>query len=267
MNSRVSVTITTLGSSDAFNSGGRGNSCFWVQDAVGSYLLDCGPSALRSMQALELPINELDALYLTHLHGDHIGGIPGLLLTLHYHCERRRPFVIAGPVGTRERITALCQLCYPSTIPDALNFELSFIEWARHSESSAAGRRVSARPAQHDEQVAPSSLLIAPLEGEGAKVAFSGDTGWCDGLVELASRADALVCECSYLEPVFGGHLSLDELKNNRQKLEVDRLILTHLGDEARAAAIKVAPEMRAEVADDGSRYELLPASSIKLKV
>jgi hypothetical protein len=56
-------------------------------------------------------------------------------------------------------------------------------------------------------------------------------------------------------------------LKNNRQKLEVDRLILTHLGDEARAAAIKVAPEMRAEVADDGSRYELLPASSIKLKV
>ena len=251
------VFITALGTSDAFNSGGRGNSSFFVQDTIGAYCLDCGPTTPLSAKRLGIDLNQIDVVYLTHLHGDHVNGLPSLLLDLLYKSNRQRPLTIAGPEGTKSHISKLCALSYPKTIPERLCFELKWAEWPLHSEVIIHQRRVSSRPAQHDESVHPTCIRIEPLAHGAAKVAFSGDTGWCESLLEVARGADALVCECSYASYLFDGHLSFDEIKNNRQKLEVNRLILTHFGQEARAAAQREHETVNVEVADDGDVFKI----------
>ena len=251
------ATITTLGSSDAFNSGGRGNSCFFVVDSVGAYALDFGPTAPLIARRLGVDLNQLDVVYLTHLHGDHLGGLPSLLIDMIFECRRERPLTIAGPEGTERVVLALCELLYPGTVASHLSFELTFIEWPRRGTLKVSGRRVTSWPAQHDLHVMPTSIRIEPLSGLGPCLAFSGDTGWCDSLVEVARGADALICECSFETYVFDGHLSLEEIKNHRQELEVNRLILTHFSTASRDAALKSLDALQIEVADDGVTFKV----------
>lgn len=259
------LTIFTLGSSDAFNSGGRANSCFLVRDEVGLYALDFGPTAPLSAQRLGVDLNALDVVLLTHLHGDHIAGLPNLLVDFIFSAHRSRPLTIAGPPSTEERVRALCELLYPGVVAAHLSFELRFIEWPRRGVMEVAGRRVVSYPAQHDERVEPCALRVEPLQGGGAVVAFSGDTGWCASLSEVSEGADALVCECSYARFVFEGHLSLEELLDHRAELSTPLVILTHLGVEARAEATACLQSDhplrdRFKLADDGVEFVISPS-------
>lgn len=249
---KTHAKITTLGSSDAFNSGGRGNSCFYVEDDLGAYTVDFGPTAPLIAQKIGVDLNQIEVLYLTHLHGDHIGGIPSLLIELIFMSRRTRPLTIAGPIGSKAVLHYLCDLLYPKTIFQHLTFELNFVEWPLHGEVIVADRRIIARPAQHDPQVAPTSIRIEPIKHQAPVLAFSGDTGWCDSLIEIAQQADALICECSFAEYLFEGHLSLEEIKKFRQKLEVNHLILTHFSEASREAAIKERDTLHLKIADDG---------------
>jgi len=251
------ATITTLGSSDAFNSGGRGNSCFYVLDAVGSYALDFGPTAPLIARRLGVELNLIDVVYLTHLHGDHLGGLPSLLIDMIFESKRDRPLTIAGPEGTERVVMALCELLYPGTISTHICFELTFVEWPRRGSLEVCGRRVTSWPAQHDQLVMPTSIRIEPLSGLGPCLAFSGDTGWCESLVEVARGVDALICECSFAQHLFDGHLSLEEIKNHRQELEVNRLILTHFSEASREAALESLDALQLEVADDGVTFKV----------
>ena len=72
------MRLTIAGSGDAFGSGGRSNTCFFLETAKGTLLIDCGASALPALKARALDPNWVDAIMLSHLHGDHFGGLPFL---------------------------------------------------------------------------------------------------------------------------------------------------------------------------------------------
>ena len=71
---RVDRCVTIIGSGDAFGSGGRINTCFFLETAKGALLVDCGASALPALKARGIDPNRIDAIVLSHLHGDHFGG-------------------------------------------------------------------------------------------------------------------------------------------------------------------------------------------------
>ncbi len=97
------MRLTIVGSGDAFGSGGRFNTCFRLQSSPASLLIDCGASSLVALRSRGIEPNQLDGIVISHLHGDHFGGLPFFLMDAQHMSRRTRPLAIAGPPGTRER--------------------------------------------------------------------------------------------------------------------------------------------------------------------
>jgi ribonuclease BN (tRNA processing enzyme) len=95
------VRVTVLGSGDAFGSGGRFHSAHLVEAPGATFLLDCGPTVLQSLKRSGNDPGRLDFALISHLHGDHFGGVPFLFMEYRYASPRTRPFTLVGPPGTR----------------------------------------------------------------------------------------------------------------------------------------------------------------------
>lgn len=101
------------GCGDAFGSGGRSNSCYLVEAAGMLVALDFGASAPVALKRMKVDTARIDMVVLSHLHGDHFGGLPTLLLDGALAQRRSRPLAIIGPPGTRARLGALMEVLYP----------------------------------------------------------------------------------------------------------------------------------------------------------
>ena len=93
------MRLTVIGSGDAFGSGGRFNTCFLLETAKGTLLVDCGASSLIALKARGVDPNAIDGILLSHLHGDHFGALPFLLMDAQFLTRRERPLLIAGPLA------------------------------------------------------------------------------------------------------------------------------------------------------------------------
>jgi ribonuclease BN (tRNA processing enzyme) len=249
----TTTTVTVLGSADAFNSGGRGNACCLVEDAEGAFCVDFGPTALMALKAHGFDPNDLDAVFLTHLHGDHFGGLHQLLIDAQYGSLRRRPLTIGGPVGTARRVEAWYKLAYGSAAARR-TFPTRYLEWAPGDVGLAVGRRIRTFPALH---MAPKDgALCLRIKSGKSVLAFSGDTGWTEHLPQLAQGADLFVCECTDDRYALDTHLSWEELAPRFSQLEARRIVLTHLSESMRNKLKQLAAP-RVSFADDGTVVRL----------
>ena len=119
------MKLTIIGSGDAFGSGGRFNTCFFLETAKAALLIDCGASALPALRGQGIDPNRIDAIVLSHLHGDHFGGIPFLLLDSQFLARREKPLMIAGPPGTRARLDAAMEVFFPKSTGTKWRFSWS----------------------------------------------------------------------------------------------------------------------------------------------
>lgn len=237
-----------LGCADAFNSGARLHACFWVETPDAKLLLDCGPSVLAGMKAQGLSPDSLDAVLISHLHGDHFGGVPFLLLELDIVRRRTRELVIAGPIGIRERVREAMDLLFPSTPLKLL--PVRFVEIEPRVSAPIGDANVTGFPVIHVPETNPLALR---LEAGGRVLAYSGDTEWTDELLAAAQGADLFLCECSTLDLEVPGHLNVRTLVAKRDLLRCDRVMLIHMGEDVLSAP----PPGGFELARDGLRVSL----------
>jgi len=237
--------VVFVGTSDAFGAGGRRQSAYLVRAERSSLLLDCGATTATGLATLGIDRNEIDAIAVSHYHGDHFGGIPSLLLAAVYGDARSRPLHVAGPAGVEERIrNAAWALGHPIEGRE-LGFDLHFHEFQAGHVLRLAGFELEAFTAHHAPESCPHGLLC---RADGRSVAFSGDTGWFDALPEHVRGADLFICECTQERRGYPYHLSLEELEARRGEFDCGRVVLTHLGPEMRARS-----DYRGfEAADDG---------------
>ena len=245
---RGSVIVTVVGSADAFNTGSRGNACYLVQDGKGAFCVDFGPTALAGLKRVGFDPLDLDAVFLTHLHGDHFGGLHLLYIDAQYRAARRRPLHVGGPLGTAQLIEAWYDLAYRGAGARRV-YPTRYHEWAPGAEAVVAGRRIRTFAAAHMRP--KDGALHLRIRAGGRQLAFSGDTAWHEGLRALADGADLLVCDCTDLEPAKDGHLSWRVLEPELSKLQARRILLTHLGPAMRAASPSLKAK-RVRFADDG---------------
>lgn len=252
------MRVHALGTGDSLNGGGRGHTCFLLEDAAGCALVDAGGQVLAALQRAGVSPGRLDAVHFTHLHGDHLAGWPFLLLDALVRERRTRPLVVSGPPGTRERLAALWAACYADTAAKPLGFPLEVVELSPGDDRVLAGRRVEAFRAAHMRP--PHVALSLRISSERA-VAFTGDTGPHAGLAALAQGAQLVVGECTDFPAAAGpGHLGWDDWKALLPRLPRVPVRLAHLSAEARANVEQLEREGGAlgdvRVLDDGDVME-----------
>lgn len=189
-------------------------------------VMDFGPGVLGSLQQHADP-NEV-AVMLSHLHADHCLDLPGLLVWRRYNpIPAIGRGTLIGPPGTAARIGAASSE-YPGKIDDISDtFDVS--TWTDQEEIELGGMRILARKVNH-----PPSTFGLRITGPGGEVlAYSGDTGVCDELIELARGADVFLCEASWTHDPENRppnlHLSGRQAGEAAAKAGVKSLALTHL--------------------------------------
>lgn len=239
------VTVTFAGCGDAFGSGGRFQACFHLRPAgLDPVLVDCGATSLIALRQCGLEPGEISAVLISHLHGDHFGGLPFLILDGQFS-HRTAPLAVVGPPGTGARLTATMECLFPGAATAARDFAVAVTEVAPGGQAELAGIRVGAWPAAHPSGAPALSLR---LELADRVIAYTGDTAWTNSLVELAAGADLLIAEAYQRSKPVPHHLRLADIEAHLGELDCRRLVLTHL-----SADVLGAPELAGyETAQDG---------------
>jgi len=242
------VKLTFLGTGDAFASGGRLQAGYLIDNRDTRILLEAGPSILCAMKRHGVAPSELDLICISHLHGDHFGGLPFLFLEYLWECPPRKPIVIAGPRHLEERAWRLFRTMFPYSSGDLVRLkrQLKFVVLQPGSSRQFGKLRVTAIRTPHMRRD-PSLALRLTLDGK--VIAFSGDSGWTDDLLPFTAGADLFLCECTYFESAhLDFHMNYPRLAEQRERFKVKRMILTHVGREVLAHA----KDVRIETATDG---------------
>jgi ribonuclease BN (tRNA processing enzyme) len=241
------MQLTIVGSGDAFGSGGRFNTCFLLDTGKARLLVDCGASSLVALKARDIDLNSIDGIVLSHLHGDHFGALPFLLLDAQFLAQRTRPLLIAGPPGTRARLDAALEVFFPRSSANQWHFQWSVIEIELGQPTDLLGHCLTTAEVQHYSG-GPSTALR--LSNGAALFAYSGDTEWVDALVSIADGADLLIIECYGYSGRVTGHLTWEVIKPRLPDLRARQIMVTHMSpsmlarlDEVRAAGVLVAED------------------------
>lgn len=233
-----------IGTGNAFAPGGLCWNGFLFNERV---LFEAPPHALQAINRLKIDANQIDAVVLSHHHGDHFLGLPFLMLQWKYG-KRARPIRVIGPVGTEALTRDLCSKVYPGTFDEGPE-----VEW---EEVPAGGvvrigdLALEALPVLHDERL--SATLGFKATAGGRRFAYTGDSAMCDEVLELARHGEVLISECASRGERIPVHMNLvDDMPRLRAEMATDAaLLLTHLGPGIETTALK-----NTQIAKDFERY------------
>lgn len=246
----MTVRVTFLGTGDAFNARGRCHASYLVAASSATLLLDCGPSILLAMNRDGQSSDALDAVVLSHLHGDHFAGLPFLFLRFIYDAPRHRPLTVVGPPGTESRVLDLYRVMYRDLSARPIPFPLRFVE-VTPGVPCAVGS-VDLLPFAVPHQLTELSLGYR-LTLDGKRLLYSGDSGWTEALVTHSQNTDLFICECCFYETRLDFHLDYPRIAENRHRFGCRRLVLTHVGREVLAHR----DEVHDEIGFDGLSIDL----------
>lgn len=247
------MKLTILGSSDAFGSGGRLQTCFHVAWSQGQFLIDCGATSLTGVFRQGIDPNNVSTIFITHLHGDHFGGLAWWLIHAQHVAQRETPLTIVGPKGIAERFHTVAEALFPGSTANARRFDLVFRTYEDFTPLEEGGVRVTPFVVSHPSGATAYALRF---EVDGRVLAFSGDTEWVETLVSAGQGADLFICECFAFESAARYHLNWRTIAANLDRIGAKQVLLTHLGPEALANQAQMRHPV-VSVAEDGLVREI----------
>ena len=222
------MRLTVLGSGTSVPHPRRSASAHWVEAKGGTLLLDCSGPAVHRMAEEGLDWANLDAVWVSHFHLDHVGGLaPFLFGTKHapQTQARRKPLNVYGPRGL-ERLFRAFDAAYDYKLTEQ-PFPLAFREVAPGATfEPLPGLRAETCKTPHTDE----SLALKLRDADGAALVFTSDTGPADALAEFARGVDLFFMECSFWrdKPVKL-HLELAEAMRLAARAAPRRVLLAHL--------------------------------------
>lgn len=232
----MEMTARFIGSGDAFGSGGRLQPCILIDGQGTRFALDCGLTALIGLRREDIEPNSVDAVLLTHLHGDHCGGVPFMIMDAMLSSKRQAPLTVLGPKGTEAHLRSLQEALFPGSHIMAPRFPVTWLEIEPGQTLAVGGLLVSAIAAKHTAPTHPMALRVAL--GEKC-VAYTGDGAYTEELAEFVAGADLLIAECYFYSKPVNWHLNYPDIA----RLNAKKTVLTHMHTDMLAHA-EAVPEI-----------------------
>jgi ribonuclease BN (tRNA processing enzyme) len=238
------LRLSFVGTGNAFAPGGLCWNGFVLNER---FLFEAPPQALQSLNRMQVDPNGIDAVILSHHHGDHFLGLPFMLLHWKYF-GRKQPVVIVGPPGTKDLALTIAESVYPGI--NEIKFEVDWREVAAGETTSINGLELQALPVKHDERLSATLGFTGTLDGR--RLAYTGDSAMCDAVLEMARHAEVLVTECASVSDRVPVHMNLvDDMPVLRAAMNPDaELVLTHIG-----AGMTTGGLRRTRIAEDLATY------------
>ena len=203
-----------------------------------------------ALKAAAIRPDEIATILVSHLHGDHFGGIPFFVLDAQLVSKRTRPLVVVGPPGTATRLEETMEVLFPGSSRVRRRFALEVRELPERERLELGSLAVTGFPVVHFSGAASYAVRV---EWGGRVITYSGDTEWTPALIEAAADADLFVCEAYYFDKVMKFHLDYRTLREHRQDFRCGRILLTHMNEDL----LRRLDEVEMETAFDGLRLQL----------
>ena len=244
------MDVQFLGSGDAFGSGGRFHTCIYVRGTNGAFLIDCGASSMTALRKFGVDPNTVRTVLISHLHGDHFGGLPFFILDAQLVSRRTAPLTIVGPSGVRDRLMAAMEVLFPGSSQIERNFSIDYRELEARVTQKIDGIEVIPYEVKH---ACGGPALALRILFDGKTLCYSGDTEWMESLREAARGADLFIVESYFFDKPVKFHLDYRTLARCLPGVGARRVVLTHMGPEMLARSA----ESRHELAQDGMTISL----------
>ncbi|MBW3604903.1 MAG: MBL fold metallo-hydrolase [Actinobacteria bacterium] len=249
------VKVTVLGSAGSHPGNGRACSSYLVSAGDHHLLLDCGNGSMANLLDAVDPA-DLDAVIISHLHPDHFVDLYGLHYALRFHPSGSKTVDVHAPDGARSLLTSVLL----GDAGDSFNRHLPM-------HVAAAGERLEIGPFDIELYAAnhPIETLASRVWVDGRIIAFSGDSGTTEELIECARDVDLFICDSTWLsrDAPFpkGVHMTGTEAGQYAAAAGAERLMVTHVfpqrEPEQAAADAETVYDGLVWVAADREEYEL----------
>jgi ribonuclease BN (tRNA processing enzyme) len=239
------MKIKFLGVGEAFDEE-LSNTSIWVRISEGrkthSILLDCGFTAPPPFWRSCPDPDNLDAVWISHFHGDHFFGLPALLARFR-EMKRAKPLLILGQRGIEQAVVGTLELAYSSVV-GKLGYDIRFMTVEPGEVARVAG--VVWRTAENGHR---ERDLAVSIEAGGARIFYSGDGLPTDETLSLARGADLVIHEAFRLDAENPGHANIIKCIQFARRAKTRLLALVHIERndrrERREDILRVSAEVR----------------------
>ncbi len=255
------IKVTILGSGTIVPSLSRSACSVLVETGNVKLLFDSGPNTMRQLLKAGTTIFDVSSIFYSHLHPDHTSELVPILFALKYPDSTRRRFplsIIAGK-GFSDFFAGLERVYGDWVRPAPGMMRIMERDITKRDEFEIDGILVASIPVDHMD----ISLAYRITGRSGASIVYSGDTGYCENLIDLAMNADMLICESSFPDDLeVPGHMTPSLAGKIATQAHAKMLVLTHLYPHC--DQVDIAKECRRTydgeliIAEDLMKFELV---------
>jgi ribonuclease BN (tRNA processing enzyme) len=225
------MRLTVLGSGTSVPHPRRSSSAHWLEAAGGTLMLDMSGPALHRMAEEGCDWANLDAVWVSHFHLDHVGGLAPFLFGTKYAPQtqsRAKPLIVYGPRGTRKLLKRFDEAGDYGLFEQPFPLEVREVS-PRTEFEVFEGLAAETFSTPHTSE----SLAVRLTDSRGTSLVYTSDTGFTEALAGFARAANLFLMECSFFrsKPVRT-HLELEEAMRLARQSGARRVMLAHLYPE-----------------------------------
>lgn len=200
------MDLYIIGSGTCVPSLRRASPALAIQVDDKTLLFDGGSGTLRQLLKVGIGFQQIDYILYSHFHPDHTGDLVHFLFASKYGpvYQRQEPFFFIGPLGFRDFYEKLKSVYGKWIVPKSGLMKIVEMDTVSHAVKKFGNFTLRTCPVKHTER-----SIGFRIEAQGRTVVYSGDSDYCDGLIELAKDADVLVCESAFPDGMkVEGHMT-----------------------------------------------------------
>ncbi len=197
-------------------------------------LFDSGAGTIRRLLELKIDLFEIDNIFYTHLHNDHINDLGAIIWSNNYGTARKKQLNLHGPAGFRRYFDVLLNRLLK---PAKLNFKINIKE-LKKAALKINNIKIKTQQIKHSHTTKSIAYMV---EHKNKVFVYAGDSDYDKEIIKIAKNADVLLTECSFPDnKKVEGHLTPSLAGKIAAKANVKHLILTHFYPEVLKTDIKM---------------------------